>query len=199
MSLEPHWFSSIFGLLVAGIQVLSALTFTILALVALQRHPPFLDALAPGLYGDLGNLLLTATLLSAYLSFVQYLIIWSADLPEEAVWYVHRLEGGWGWVALFLLIFQFAAPFAALLSGRLKRNPQRLALVAAILLFATLAHLHWLAAPALYPQSIHIHWLDVVAPLAIGGVWIAGFAWQLRTRPLLILPDVEPQEALVYE
>jgi hypothetical protein len=68
--------------------------------------------------------------------------------------------------------------------------------VAAILLFATLVHLYWLAAPAIYPERIHLHWLDVVAPLAIGGLWVAGFAWRLRARPLLILPDMQPQEAL---
>jgi hypothetical protein len=115
------------------------------------------------------------------------------------VWYLHRLEGGWVWVALFLLLFQFALPFAALLSGRLKRNPQLLSLVAAVLLVATLVYLYWQVAPALHPGMFALHWLDLVTPPAIGGLWIAGFIWRLRARPLLILAEPEPEGTLVYE
>jgi hypothetical protein len=199
MSLEPHWFSSIFGLLVASLQVLSSFAFVILILVLLDRYAPFLGVITPTLYGDLGNLLLAVTLLAAYLSFAQYLIIWAGNLPEEVTWYVRRRDTSWGWVALFLLLFQFALPFAALLSGRVKRSRRSLARVAATLLFATFVHLLWLVAPAFHPQALRIHWLDVVAFVAIGGLWLAGFFWQLRSRPLLISTEIEPEETLVYE
>jgi hypothetical protein len=199
MSLDPHWFSSIFGLLVASVQVLGALAFIVLALAWLDRFAPFREVITPALYGDYGNLLLTATLLAAYLAFVQYLIIWAGNLPEEVTWYLQRRDTGWGWVALLLPLLQFALPFAALLSGRIKRSRRQLARLAGLLLFATWLHLFWLAAPVFHPERFYLHWLDVVAPLAIGGLWLAGFLWQVRSRPLLILPAVEAQETLAYE
>jgi hypothetical protein len=185
MSLEPQWFSSIFGVLVAAGQVLTALAFAIVVLVWLMRQPAW-AALAPaGRINDLGNLLLAAVLLWAYLAFAQYLIIWSGNIPEEATWYLHRLRGGWRWVALFLLLVHFALPFAVLLSGRVKRQGRLLALVAATVLVADLVHLFWLVAPTFHAGSFYVHWLDLITPLAIGGLWVAAFVWQLRRTVLL--------------
>ena len=108
-------------------------------------------------------------------------------------------DTAWGWVALLLLLLQFALPFAALLSGRIKRSRRQLARIAGVLLFATWLHLFWLAAPGFHPERLYLHWLDVVAPLAIGSLWLAGFLWQVRSRPLIILPAAETQETLAYE
>lgn len=120
-----------------------------------------------------------------YIAFSQFLIIWSGNLPEEVVWYLARLEGGWQWVALFVLLFHFVLPFAVLLSGRVKRQPQALVVVAAVLLLADLVHLYWLVAPAFHPAAFALHWLDLLLPVALGGLWLYGFLWCFRRRPLL--------------
>lgn len=180
MSLEPQWFSSIFGVLVAAGQVLTALAFAIIVLVGLLGQPAWAAVAPPGRINDLGNLLLAAVLFWAYLAFAQYLIIWSGNIPEEATWYLHRLRGGWRWVALFVLLLHFAVPFAVLLSSRVKRQGRLLAGVAATLLVADLVHLFWLVAPTFHADAFYLHWLDLITPLAIGGLWVAVFIWQLR-------------------
>jgi hypothetical protein len=190
MSLDPHWFSSIFGVLVAAGQALAALALVILFVAWLASYPPLSTLVMRERFGDLGSLLLAAVLLYAYLAFVQFLIIWSANLPEEVVWYLARLQGGWAWIVLFALFFGFVFPFAALLSGRLKRNSRALTYIAAIVLIAQWMHLHWLATPAVQPDGWALHWLDFVTMLAVGGFWLAAFLWQLPMMPLVARFDL---------
>src|SRR5262249_46946267 len=105
MSLEPHWFSTIYGMLFIVGQVLAALAFCIAVVVLLSESSPLADILTADVFQDLGNLLLTFVMLWAYISFSQYLIIWSGNLPEEIPWYVHRGSHGWQWIAAFLAVF----------------------------------------------------------------------------------------------
>ena len=114
------------------------------------------------------------------------------------VWYLARLDGGWRWVALFLLLFHFALPFALLLSARLKRSAQQLATVAGILLIADLVHLYWLVEPAFHPGDFALNWLALVTPLAIGGLWLYTFLWWFRRRPLLP-PHAEALRTLRFQ
>jgi hypothetical protein len=199
MSLEPHWFSSIFGVLVAAGQVVVALSFVIVVLVLLANWEPLTDIVTARLLNDLGNLLLAAVLFWGYIAFIQYMIVWSGNIPEEVVWYLRRLENGWSWVALFLVLFHFALPFAVLLSGRVKRRARLLAAVASVLLVAHLINLFWMVAPVFHTRGFHLHWLDVAVPLAIGGVWIGLFVWRLRQQPLLPLHDPNLQRASAHE
>ena len=114
MSLEPHWFSTIYGMLIIGGQGLSALAFLIVVLVVAQ--PPrrrSTGSSSPAHFHDLGNLMLAFVMLWAYFSFSQYLIIWSGNLPDEIAWYLHRLQTGWRFVGLTLIVFHFAVPFVA--------------------------------------------------------------------------------------
>src|SRR5260370_39961879 len=99
MSLEPHWFSTIFGMIFMVLQVLSGLALAILVAGLLSQHEPVADAVTPGRLNDLGNLLLTFVMLWAYLGFSQFLLIWAGDLIEEIPWYVTRAAGGWGILA----------------------------------------------------------------------------------------------------
>ena len=172
MSLEPHWFSSIYGVVFASGQLLAALAFAVLTAAL------FHGALTGAVLRDLGNLLLTFTLLWAYVSFSQLLVIWSGNLPEELPWYVRRLEGGWEWVALGLLLFQFVVPFLLLLSRTVKGNPRSLAAVAGLILGMRFVDLWWTIAPA-FPAS---DWrgLDLVAMFGLGGIWLGAVLGQLR-------------------
>jgi hypothetical protein len=189
MSLEPAWFSTMFGLILIGGQALSALAFVVAVLVLLARFEPFAQALTPNHLHDLGKLMLTFVMLWAYFSFSQFLIIWSGNLPEETPWYVRRLHGGWQYIGLAIVLLHFALPFLLLLSRDLKRHGRRLVLVALLVLAMRFVDLFWLIAPSLHTQRLGVHWLDVAALIGNGGLWLGVFAWQLQQRPLLPVRD----------
>lgn len=191
MSLEPHWFSTIYGLLLIAGQVLSALAFSILVTSSLSSQPKFGEIARPDLFQDLGKLLLGFTMVWAYFSFSQFLIIWMGNLPEEIPWYLNRLYGGWQYIGVGLILFHFALPFALLLSRGRKRDRLRLRWVALIVIAMRVVDLFWLVTPTYSPRVMTIHWLDVVTFIGIGGVWLAMFCWQLQQRPLLPLRDPE--------
>jgi hypothetical protein len=202
MSLNPHWFSTVYGLLFMVGQVLSAMALVIVVLAAFGHEKPLVDVARPAVVHDLGKLMLAFIMLWAYLNLSQFLITWSGNLPEEIPWYLQRLGGGWQYLALALVLFHFALPFLLLLSRDLKRDARLLALVAAGVLVVRLLDLFWLVAPDLQAghggEGAHhgfaIHWLDFVAPIGMGGLWLAAFARELRGRPLLPLGEPELTE-----
>ena len=190
MSLEPHWFSTIYGMMFMVGQTLTTLAFVIGGLALLGDTPPLSDFLGADTLNDLGNLLFAFIMLWAYLSFSQYLIIWSGNLPEEIPWYLRRSSGGWQWIAVALALFHFAIPFFLLLIRRNKRRKQVVSAIAVAVVVMRLVDLMWLIVPAHEP-TVHVHWLDLVTLAGIGGLWLAGFSKQLRKRPLLPLGDPE--------
>ena len=196
MSLDSHWSSTIYGFYFVGGQALSALAFVILVALFLSRREPMSEVLRPDHFHDYGKLLLTFVVLWAYFNVSQLIIIWQGNLAEEMTWYQGRLLGGWRWVSLLLAVLHFALPFMLLLSRDLKRDVGRLAGIAALLLVMRWVDLFWLAAPAFSPDHVALHWLDVTTPVALGGLWIAAFAGELRKRPLLPLRDPFLAEAL---
>jgi hypothetical protein len=196
MSLEPHWFSTIYGVLIMGGQGLSAMALMIAVLVWLGRRPPLDRIVVPAHFHDLGNLMLAFVMLWAYFSFSQYLIIWAGNLPLEISWYQHRLQTGWRTVGVTLILFHFAVPFVVLLSRTVKRAPDLLIKVAIGILMLRLVDLFWLIAPEFHENGLVVHWLDVVLPLSMGALWLAAFVWQLRGRAILPLHDPQFDEAL---
>jgi hypothetical protein len=199
MSLEPHWFSTMYGVLFLVGQALAALSFSILAAAWLAAREPFRRWISPAHFHDLGNLTFAFVLLWSYVSFSQYLIIWAGNLSEETPWYLHRLGHGWQAIAILLLVFHFAVPLMLLLLRRTKRSARYLMLVACGLLAMRLVDLYWLVDPAFHPEGISVHWLDPVAVVAMGGMWFAYYVRQLKGRPLISLQDarlegeLEPQ------
>jgi hypothetical protein len=135
----------------------------------------------------------------AYLSFSQYLIIYSGNLPQEISWYVRRLNGGWQWVGLVLLLFHFALPFALLLSQTLKKNTKTIASIAIFIICIRLVDVFWLVEPNFVDVNhpvFTISWLDITAPIGFGGLWLAMFFRTLPTRPLMPLGAPDLQKAL---
>jgi len=193
MSLEPHWFSTIYGMMFMVGQALTTLAFVIAVLALLADTPPISDFLEPEIFNDLGNLLFAFIMLWAYLSFSQYLIIWSGNLPEEIPWYLRRSRGGWQWIAVALALFHFAIPFFLLLIRRNKRRRQVISGIAIAVVVMRLVDLMWLVVPAHEP-TVHVHWLDIATLAGIGGLWVAGFSKQLRKQSLLPLGDPEFQQ-----
>ncbi|MEO7653203.1 MAG: hypothetical protein ABIZ80_22320, partial [Bryobacteraceae bacterium] len=200
MSLDPHWFSTIFGILFMGGQGVSALAFVILVIVLLIDFHPVSEAIFPRHLHDYGKLLFAFVMLWAYFSFSQFLIVWSANLPEEIPFYLKRMTGGWKWIGLALILLHFVLPFLLLLSQNTKKNYRTLWRIAALVFFMRFVDLFWIAAPNFQPAAtMSIHWLDIAVPVGVGGIWLAAFFRQLRQRPLL--PAYEPQleEALEHE
>lgn len=189
MSLEPHWYSSIYGVVFLGGQALLALAFITRVAVCLGGRSHLQSVLGPAVLHDLGNLLLAFVMFWAYVAFSQFLIIWSGNLPEETHWYLHRLHGGWGVLAYLLIGLQFVVPFLLLLSRTTKRRAPLLGAIAVGILVMRLVDLFWLVAPALHPEGIHLHWLDLVLPVGLGGIWLAAFLTRLKSRPLLAERD----------
>jgi hypothetical protein len=196
MSLDPSWSSTIFGLIFVASWTLSALAFTVLTSAWLSQREPMHAVLRPSHFRDLGNLTLTLVMLWTYFAFSQYLIIWSGNLPEETTWYVARTHGGWGAIALAIAILQFAFPFLILLSRATKSSGRKLALLALLILVMRALDVIWLIEPTFNRERFHLSWMDVVAPIAIGGLWLAAFAWQLRQRPLMPINDPQLEQAL---
>ena len=197
MSLEPHWFSTMYGVIFVVGQALSTLAFAIVASSWLGRHDPFRRFLSAEHFHDLGNLMFAFVLLWAYTSFSQFLIIWSGNVSEETPWYLARTHGGWQVLALSLVLLHFAVPFLLLLWRRIKRDTAVLPYVALLVLGMRFVDITWLVGPAFHPEGLSLHWLDLVVPIAIGGLWLAFFVHNLKGRPLISLQDANLETMLV--
>ena len=200
MSLEPEWSSTIYGFIFVAAWSMSALAFVIAVMAELSKHEPMNHVVAPLHFQDLGKLLLALVMLWAYFAFSQFLIIWSGNLPEEIGWYLVRTRGMWGAIILAVVILHFALPFLFLLSRRLKRDPHKLVMVAALILVMRLIDLFWMLGPAFTGEHFHMSWLGIllyiVAPIAIGGLWLSMFAWELSKRSLIPINDPQYESVL---
>jgi hypothetical protein len=195
MSLEPNWFSTIYGVMFLVGQMLESFAFVIALVIILAQRSPLKEYVTVQHLHDLGNMMFAFMVLWAYLSFSQFLIIWAGNLPEEIPWYLRRLRGGWGWVALSLVVFHFATPFVLLLMRKTKRQADRLIKVCLLMIVIRIVDVYWVVEPAFYHQQLKISWLDFVTPFAVGGLWLALFFWQLKSRPLVPLRDPRLQGA----
>ena len=198
MSLSPHWYSTMFGLLFIAGQGLSAMSFLITVLVFLSNFRPMSEVLTARHLHDLGKLLLANVMIWAYFSFSQFLIIWAGNLPQEIPWYIERLKGGWQYVALIIVLGHFALPFALLLSRDLKRNFKLLATIALFILSMRLVDVYWQVMPDASKGGLAVSWLDLAAPLGLAGIWLASFLMQLEKRPLMPLNDMQLAETLEH-
>jgi hypothetical protein len=198
LSLNPKWFSTMFGLLFIASQLLTSMAFLITVMVMLSKRKPMSDVLTPRHLHDLGKFLLALVMVWAYFSFSQFLIIWAGNLPEEIPWYMTRLNGGWQYVALLLVFGHFALPFALLLSRDLKRNFKLLAAIAVFILCMRLVDLYWLVAPDFHKEGFGLSWMDFTAPMGLLGIWLAYFLWQLEKRPLMPINSPNLEEALQH-
>jgi hypothetical protein len=196
MSIEPHWYSTIYGVLIMGGQGLTAMAVLIVALVWLSRRPPLNGIVVADHFHDLGNLMLAFVMLWAYFAFSQYLIIWAGNLPAEIAWYLHRTRTEWRLVGVALMLFHFAVPFVLLLSRTVKRGAEMIRRLAIGILVVRLVDLFWLIAPDFHPDAIAVSPLDIVLPIALGSIWVGCFIHQLRGRAILPIHDPQFDEAL---
>lgn len=199
MVLEPHWYSTVYGFMVAMGQALTAISIAVAMLVILAKFPPIEEALTAKHLHDLGKLMLALTMLWAYMNFAQLLITWSGNLPEENVWYIKRWNGGWGWVGVILLVFHFVLPFLLLLSQTLKKNPRTIFAIAVYIVVVHVVDVFSLVEANFTDVghvTFNISWLDIVSPIGFGGLWLALYLWHLPKLPLLPLGAPDLKKAL---
>ncbi|MGB6941011.1 MAG: hypothetical protein WBE37_01275 [Bryobacteraceae bacterium] len=189
MSLESDWYSTIYGWMFTVGEVLLTFAFLVAVLVLLSKREPFASFLTRQHYHDLGNLMLAFTMLWAYMSFSQFLIIWAENLPDEIPWYVRRFSGGWGYIGWTIAIFHFFIPFFLLLLRFVKKNASRLRTLAIWIVIMRMLDVFWIVEPAFRQRGLEVYWTDLAALIGLGGIWLAYFVWNLKSRPLLASRD----------
>ena len=204
MSLDPTWYSSVYGLLFLVGQGYSVLALSIIVSISLSRAEPFKTILRQTEQHDLGKFAFAFVMLNIYLAFSQFLIIWSGNLPEEIPWYLDRIRGHWGVIITLDFLFHWLIPFTLLLSRDIKRNKKRLVLVCQWMVFGKAFDLFWLIEPNFKDaaRNLHFSWgiLEYVAvPVAMVAFWVAVFCTRLKTRPLVQTNDPHVAEILEAE
>lgn len=195
MSLSPRWASTIYGFIFVAGQAIAAMALMIAVTVFLSGSEPFHGVVKKKHLHDLGKWLFAFNMLWAYFEFSQLLIIWSGNQPEEISFFRSRLNGQWGVVAVIDLIFSFAIPFLLLLSKDVKKSASLVSKIAVWMIFMRLVDLFWMTRPEFTSEAMPT-WLDIVVPVALVGLWLGLFAFNLKQRPLLPLGDPRLSEAL---
>ncbi|MCZ6702466.1 MAG: quinol:cytochrome C oxidoreductase [Ignavibacteria bacterium] len=200
MSVEPHWFSTIFGIYYFSGTVVAALAAVTLAVVLLKEKGYLPEKITSDHLYSLGALMFVFVNFWAYIAFSQYLLIWYADLPEETFWFLQKWEGSWAIFSILLIVIQFLVPFVALLSKPAKMNPKRLKFIAIWLLFAHLFDLYWLVMPQMpgLEGGYVFSWIDFVFPIATVGFVILIFAMKAKKENLIPVGDPKLERGLDF-
>jgi hypothetical protein len=198
MSLDPHWYSTVFGVYFFSGAFMASLAFLILVLLAFQGSGLLRHTVSTEHYHDLGKLLFGFVVFWAYIAFSQYMLIWYANIPEETVWYMHRMEHGWEIVTWVLVLGHFVLPFFLLLPRSTKRNRLTLLFAGLWLLAMHYVDLYWLVMPA-FGSGFHPHLQDLMTLLGVSLVFLGGFA--LLTKRVALLPVRDPRlaESISFE
>ncbi len=191
MSLEPQWFSTIYGMMFIVGAMAAAFAFATLVLARVAGEESLAQTVNAQQFNDLGNFLLTMVIMWTYIALSQYLIIWLGNLKEEIPWYLVRGSGSWATVSQLLIAFHFVIPFFILLSRSNKRQPKALTMLGLFLLLARFIDIYWLIVPAFRPDAVFFHWLDAAALLGVGGIWMAAFYAHLKKHALV--PRYDPR------
>jgi hypothetical protein len=189
MSLDPHWFSTIYGAHYMANAGLMTLAFLALMMSRVRDAALFREYVSVKPIHDIGKLIFAFTVLWTYMSYGQLVIIWSGDVAEFTPWYVHRTQHGWVFVALALMLFAFALPFFVLLFRGTKRNLNTLATIAGWIVVMRFVDMAWIILPEFREHLWDIAITDVAAPIGLIGLVIALFAANVQQAPLLPLRD----------
>ena len=189
MSLDAHWYSTIFGVYIFSGCTMAALASITLLLVFLKRHPIFKNVITVEHFHDVGKLLFTFVVFWAYMAFSQYFLIWYANIPEETIWFKHRWVGSWKFASLLLVFGHFVVPFFILMIRGNKRKFTVMAVMSIWLLFMHWLDLYWLILPNLHHHGVHLSWMDLTSFVGIGGLFLWLFWIKLTAHSLLPVKD----------
>ncbi len=196
MSLDPHWYSTIFGVYVFAGAVVAVLAFLILAVIMMQKRGVLTEAVTIEHYHDLGKLLFAFMIFWAYMAFSQYFLIWYGNIPEETLWFLHRWTGSWKTVSLVLVFGHFVIPFFIFITRGAKRNKSFLSIFVIWMLLIHWVDLYWVVMPTLHPHGVHFSWIDMAPMLAIGGAFLARFWYTLGAQPLVPVGDPRLEKSI---
>ncbi|HEV8659459.1 MAG TPA: hypothetical protein VGS96_12635 [Thermoanaerobaculia bacterium] len=196
MSLEPKWYSSMFGITFTVSCALSAYAYVIFLLTQLAKTKAMAGILKPSHFRDLGNLMLAFVMFWAYTGFSQFLLIWYGNIKEEVPYYLKREQGVWGFMAVTLILFHFFLPFFMLLMRAIKDRPNTIATVAVIILVMRYIHTYWLTGPAWYGDHFYFSWMSVAAFVGIGGIWFWALVNQLKGQTIIPIHETWVEEAI---
>ncbi|WP_394847570.1 hypothetical protein LZC95_08900 [Pendulispora brunnea] len=200
MSLEPSWFSTIFGVYCFAGCVLAGLTTVTLATMALRRSGLLRKEVNTEHYHDLGKLTFGFLVFWAYIGFSQFMLIWYAALPEEVTFFHHRWDHGpWSAVSLLLVFSHFVFPFFLLISRNTKRKLEVLTFGAAWILLMHVVDIYWLVMPNFGQDDFAFHWLDVTCLVGIGGIYLAVVFYVMRQHRLIPVGDPRLPRAIHFE
>ena len=196
MSLDAHWFSTMFGVYVFSGSLLGALALFMVIVVVFRQRRILNGIITIEHINDLGRLMFAFTVFWAYIGFSQYFLIWYGNIPEETFWYLNRWEGSWKIVSMLILFGHFILPFAALLTRASKRN---IGVVTSMGLWILLMHwidMYWLVMPNLHPHGVHLTWMDITTVLGIGGIFMGVFWYQFSSKALVPVNDPRLDESI---
>ena len=199
MSLDPHWFSTIYGVYYFACSVLLFFAVMPKILVWLQAQGLMKNAVTIEHYHDIGKFMFAFTVFWAYIAFSQYMLIWYGNIPEETEWFLKRQTGGWTAISLTLLFGHFVLPFLMLISRHVKRRPVLLAVIGVYVAVMCWIDMYWLVIPEFSPGVARFGLLDILVYLGIAGIYSAVIAWRLGRTSLIPEGDPRLQESLAFE
>jgi len=200
MSVEPHWFSTIYGVYFFGGAFLTIISFVVIMAQNLRAKGFLTNEITVEHYHDLGKLFLAFLIFWGYIGFSQYFLIWYANIPEETIWYTVRWENGWNYITLLLVVGHFTLPFFVLLLRSVKRNLMLMKLIAIWILVMHLFDVYWLISPALsHGHGPHVSWIDFTVLLGIGGFFIWNFWNNLSSHPLVPVGERRLQASIKFK
>ncbi|MCG3138024.1 MAG: hypothetical protein HJJLKODD_01880 [Phycisphaerae bacterium] len=200
MSLDPHWYSTIFGVYFFSGAVVGFFAWQAVVLLLLQKAGRLQQAVTAEHYHDTGKLVFAFVVFWAYIAFSQYLLIWYANIPEETVWYLRRQNGNWALVSIVLLVGHFFLPFFALMSRHPKRRRMMLAVGAVWVLLMHWVDHFWLVMPEFAADGVvPLGLMELACFVGLGGCFVAGVSWGFRNRAVAPIGDPRLPESLAFE
>lgn len=198
MSLEPHWFSTIFGVYYFSGTVLAGIAIVTFLAVYLNEKGLLVKGITTDHYYSLGALMFAFINFWAYIAFSQFLLIYYANLPEETFWYLARWEGNWMYVSIFLIIVHFVVPYFALVSQPSKTNPKRLKFMSIWILMAHIVDLYWLIMPTFSPEGAPVGWMEIGFPMLTFGIIVILFGMKAKKENLVAIGDPKLKRGLDF-
>ena len=198
MSLDPHWFSTIYGVYYFAVSVVCFFAVMPKLLVGLQWQGILSRVVTVEHFHDLGKLLFAFVVFWAYIAFSQYMLIWYGNIPEETQWYLKRQTGDWAWVSLALLVGHFIIPFLVLISRLVKRRPRLLAFTGSYMVLMSWLDLYWLVIPEFSPGVARFGLIDVLCFFGVAGVYSVSLVFVLRRHSLIPEQDPRLRESILF-
>lgn len=196
MSLDPHWYSTIFGIYYFAMSFQGLFALLILIVFYLWKKGLLTDTIQESHIYDLAVQMFGFTVFYAYIAFSQFLLIYYASIPEETIWYLHRFEGGYEYLAWILLFGRFVIPFVVLLNKGTKTNFKVVTSISILILVSHFIELYWIAMPVLHEHGIHFNWMDVTTFLGLGGIFFGLFFYKFRKQKMVPVNDPKLEKSL---